>query len=189
MSADPARTLREARDAYFAAHLLPPDGGYGERWVKLRIGPLPFAFPNTGGRRRAVPFHDLHHVLTGYATDLVGEAEIAAWEIGSGCRHVRTALHLDLRVLGFLLPRRPRTLFRAFLRGRNSRNLYRARYDEALLARSVASAREELGLDRELPPARPADRRAFAGWAALALGLVWGPLVPLALLGWWLVAR
>ena len=46
-------TLREARDAYFRANALPPDGGYGERWVKLRIGPLPFAFPNTQGRRRA----------------------------------------------------------------------------------------------------------------------------------------
>jgi hypothetical protein len=30
--------------------------------------------------------------------------------------------------------------------------------------------------------AQPADARTFAGWAALAVALVWGPLVPLALL-------
>ena len=42
-------------------------------------------FPNTPSRKRAVRYHDLHHALTGYATDLTGEFEISAWEIGSGC--------------------------------------------------------------------------------------------------------
>lgn len=30
-------------------------------------------FPNTHGRRRALAYHDLHHILTGYRTDFVGE--------------------------------------------------------------------------------------------------------------------
>lgn len=176
--------LREARDRYYAANSLPPDGGYDARWVRLRIGPLPFAFPNTEGRRRIGPAHDLHHVLTGYATDLRGEGEIGAWEIGAGCRD-RTGLQLELRILGFAWPRWPRELFRAFVRGRNSRHLLGARIDDALLGRSVGAVRTELGLDRPPPSATAADRRAFLGWMSLAVAIVWGPLIPIALVVWW----
>ena len=42
-------------------------------------------FPNTDSRKRAVPLHDLHHILTGYKTDWMGEAEIGAWELRAGC--------------------------------------------------------------------------------------------------------
>jgi hypothetical protein len=30
--------------------------------------------------------HDVHHVVTGYGTDLVGEAEVSAWELRRGLR-------------------------------------------------------------------------------------------------------
>jgi hypothetical protein len=182
-----ATTLRRARADHFAEHGMPPDGGYGERWARLRIGPFPFAFPNTEGRRRVAPAHDLHHVLTGYGTDLTGEGELAAWEIGAGCRD-RSALQLELRVMGFALAFGPRRVFRAFLRGRRSRHLLGIPVDDALLDRPVPSVREELGL--ALPPrgARRSDRLAFAGWALAAAALVWGPLVPLAALLWWLAA-
>ena len=46
--------------------------------MRLAFGPVRFAFPNTAGRVRAVRYHDLHHVVTGYATDWTGEAEIGA---------------------------------------------------------------------------------------------------------------
>ena len=102
MADEASLTLREARARYFAANGLPADGGYRERWVRAPIGPIPFAFPNTAGRRRVTPAHDLHHVLTAYATDIRGEGELAAWEIGAGVRD-RSALQLELRVLGFAL--------------------------------------------------------------------------------------
>jgi hypothetical protein len=181
---DPGTTLRRARDAYFEAEGLPPDGGYGERWVRTRVGPFPFAYPNTEGRRRLAPLHDLHHVATGYATDIAGEAEVGAWELGTGMRD-RTGVHLASLVLGFALPRCPRRLYRAFVRGRHSRNLLDRRCDDALLARTVGDVRRELGLDREIPPPTAADRRRFAFWAARAALLVWGPLVPMAALAWW----
>jgi hypothetical protein len=182
----PDSTLREARAAYLAEQGLPSDGGYADRWVVTWFGPLPFAFPNTAGRRRIAPVHDLHHVATGYATDLRGEAEIAAWEIGSGVRD-RTALRLELRVLGFALPREPRRIFRAFVRGRHSRNLMDVPCDDALLARSVADLRRQLGLDREPPVPTREDLWRFASWAARAVAIVWGPLIPLAALAWrWL---
>jgi hypothetical protein len=188
MPDDGALTLREARARYFASNGLPPDGGYAARWVRAPIGPIPFAFPNTAGRRRITPAHDLHHVATGYRTDILGEGEIAAWELGAGVRD-RTALALGLRVLGFALARWPARLWRAFVRGRRCRNLLATPCeDHAFLARSVASLRAELGLDRAATPATPEDRLAFARWAALATAIVWGPLLPLAALGWWWLA-
>lgn len=184
MQPDDSLSLREARQRYFERSGLPADGGYDARWVRAPIGPIPFAYPNTAGRRRLAPAHDLHHVLTGYATDLTGEGELGAFEIGAGVRD-RTALQLELRVLGFALAFAPRRLFRAFVRGRRSHHLLeRPCTDEAFLRRSVGALRAELGLDRPAI-ATPADRRAFAGWAGLAVGVVWGPLLPLAALLWW----
>jgi hypothetical protein len=185
MASEASLTLRAALEHYFAANGLPADGGYEKRWVVIRVGPVPvFAFPNSAGRRRIVRAHDLHHVLTGYRTDIRGEGEIAAWEIGAGVRD-RAALQLELRVLGFALVRWPRALFDAFRRGRRSRNLLDRPVDDALLARSVGEVRRELGIDRAASPTSAADRRAFLRWAALAAAIVWGPLVPIGLLLWW----
>ena len=80
-------TLREALATYFRSNGVPPGGGYDDKWVVIRARSIPIAaFPNTAERVRALRLHDLHHVLTGYDTDLAGEAEIGAWEIASGCR-------------------------------------------------------------------------------------------------------
>ncbi len=118
-----------ARARYFDANGFGDDGGYGEDWVKLKIGPIPVVFPNTASRKAAVPCHDLHHLATGYDTDLVGEAEIGAWEIASGCAHVRAALVLNMLVMWPVLFFAPARVYRAFVWGRHTRNLYSAPYD------------------------------------------------------------
>ena len=87
MSTAAHSTLREARAQYFRDNGLDADGGYDRGWARVKIGPVPILAPNTAGRRAALLPHDLHHVATGYDTTLVGEAEIGAWELGSGCRH------------------------------------------------------------------------------------------------------
>jgi hypothetical protein len=74
-----------ARAKYFSVNGFGSDGGYNARWVKVMVGAVPIYFPNTTSRVRAVRLHDLHHIVTEYETYLVGEAEIEAWEIASGC--------------------------------------------------------------------------------------------------------
>ncbi|MCE2392721.1 MAG: hypothetical protein J4G09_14785 [Proteobacteria bacterium] len=180
---DPDLTLREARSIYFAANDFGSDGGYAKRWVRLQIGLVPVFFPNLPSRLRAVRFHDLHHVLTGYATDWRGEGEIGAWEIGAGCGRESFAWFADLLSLvpGLLVA--PRATFRAYVRGRRSRNLYGRRFDDALLARRVGEVRREIGLDPGDPPPRPGELWRFAGWTALGLGILLSPLLlPLGLL-------
>ncbi|HEX9105222.1 MAG TPA: hypothetical protein VF997_23590, partial [Polyangia bacterium] len=131
-------TLAHARDDYFRVNGFGPNGGYDDAWVDFKLGPIPVPFPNTPSRKRAVRFHDLHHALTGYATDVRGEFEISAWEVASGCADYLAAWQLNLSgmVGGMLVA--PRRTFRAWVRGRRSGNLYRTRYDEALLGRRVA---------------------------------------------------
>ena len=131
-------------------------------------------FPNSPGRKRAVRFHDLHHALTGYATDTLGEFEISAWEIGSGCAGYIAAWQLNLAGMTGGLFVAPRRTWRAFLRGRQSRNLYRTQYDDVLLARRVEEVRRELALDRPVAAGRASDAVLFA--LAMLAGLVIGSM-------------
>lgn len=187
MAVDGSLTLREGRALYFAENGLPADGGYDDDWVVVKLGAVPvFAFPNTPDRKRAVPFHDLHHVVTGFDTTLSGEAEIGAWEIGSDCSQSAAATLLNSLVMGTMLPLRRLRIFEAFVRGRRGRNLYGARCDDALLDRSVSELREELRVDEPVGEITDEDRRAWRRTCARALALCWAPLLPLAALAWWI---
>ena len=167
---DESSTLEQARERYFTDNDF--SRGYDERWVRLRIAgrALP-VFPNTRARVAAVRRHDLHHVATGYETTWTGEGEISAWELASGCGPYLAAWVLNLGGFGIGCWIAPRRVLQAFVRGRNSRNLYAEGYDPARLAQPVGALRRELGLDRPTPAASPADLAAFTGW--LVLGLVY----------------
>ena len=168
---DPASTMREARARYFADNDFGEEGGYGEKWVDFKLGPIPFPFPNTPMRVRAVRYHDLHHVITGYDTDLRGELEIAAWEIAAGCRSFVVAWQLNLGGLAAGALFTPRRAFHAFLRGRRSESLYGKPF-EPLLDATVGEVREQMGVPTNVPVARPADVVLYAG--AVGAGLVVG---------------
>lgn len=172
-------SLAEARDRYFHDNGFGPDGGYTSAWVDLKIGGIPTPFPNTSARKRAVRFHDLHHIATGYGTDFPGECEISAWEIGAGCGRELVAWQLDLGMTFVGVFVAPGRTFRAFVRGRRGRSFYGERY-EPLLGLSVGEARARLGTDRPVAPASPADVALFA--ASVAAGAVVGTLTALIFL-------
>lgn len=177
---DPGLTLREARTRYFIDNDFGgPEGNYADRWVKVYLGPVPVVFPNSAARVRAVRYHDLHHVLTGYATTMKGETEIAAWELASGCRAMAAAWVLNLLglALGLVIDRK--AAFAAFVRGRYSGNLYEGEDLDGLLARPLGEQRAALRLDREPPPPTAADGAAFVAYAAGGVAL---QLVVLAIL-------
>jgi hypothetical protein len=168
---DPASTMRDARTLYFQVNGFGESGGYDDPWVDFKLGPLPMPFPNTPGRVRAVRYHDLHHVLTGYDTDIVGEFEISAWEIAAGCKGFVAAWQLNLGgMFGGLLVA-PRRTLRAFLRGRHSRTLYGDDL-EALLQSHVGELRARMGVDRPTRSPGVADVVLFG--VSLAAGLVVG---------------
>ncbi len=167
-SSGAALTVRDARARYFVANGF-DERGYADRWVRLQAGPIPLFIPNTRSRVRAVRVHDVHHVVTGYATTFGGEAEIGAWEIASGCADHGAAWVLNLLALPIGLVRVPRATFRAFVRGRQSANLYRRTIDETLLGRPVATLVHELRLDEPPRPATAADIAAFVAWSMVGI--------------------
>jgi hypothetical protein len=137
----------------------------------IRLG-----FPNTEARRRAVKLHDLHHVLTGYAADWTGEAEIAAWELGAGCGAHGAAWVLNTLALQYGVWIAPRRVLAAMARGRRSRSLYEHReLDEAMLVETIAQARSRLGIE-PAPRPQPADVPVLSAFWTLGLALWAGPL-------------
>ncbi len=162
---DDSLTLRQARRQYFDANGF-GEGGYDEKWVTLKIGPFPFAFPNTPQRVRSVRLHDLHHVVTDYKTDWTGEAEIGAWEIASNCRDHYAAWLLNLFAFGVGVLIAPAAVWRAFARGRQSGNLYESEFEETILEQRVGDLRRRLRLAGGQARASIADRVLFALWAS-----------------------
>ena len=182
--------LLNARALFFQDAKLGPNGGYGDRWVRVKSKPIPFYFPNLPSRVAAARLHDLHHIAAEYETDWPGEAEIAAWEIASGCARYRAAWILNLGGFGAGLVVAPRRLFRAFLRGRRAKtNLYKTGFDESRLNEiSVGTLRDQLGLRVPVSPASDTDMILFVLWCVPAI-LAWLSIPLLTVILFWLIAR
>jgi len=142
----PEESLRGARARYFASSGL-GDGGYDDAWVVFRARGIPYAaFPNSPQRVRSVRLHDVHHIVAGYDTSWTGEAEIAAWELASGCKDHYAAWVLNGLALLIGLVIAPLSVRDAWRRGRVTKNLYDGEWEESMLDRRVGEVRAELDL-------------------------------------------
>ena len=140
-----ALVMEEARNLYLAAN------GFSIRDYRASTFTIGFwglrlKFPNVEARKRVIPLHDLHHVLTGYGTDWIGEAEIGAWELRAGCNSwIAYFLNSSGVIIGLLIS--PARVWRAFLAAKGQRTLYRDSADYAsLLTLSVGEIRKRLGI-------------------------------------------
>lgn len=173
-------SLGEGLLRYFKLYDL-GDGGYTDRWFKIKFfWKFGIILPNISSRVAAVKFHDLHHVLTEYSTGFRGEAEIGAWEIASGCGKYYSAWILNVGSLVYGLIFFPKPVYRAFIRGRQSRNLYHnIEYNPALLSRSVGEIRAELGIPPTGTSPRIKDIIAFCLWSIFILANLFGNIIPI----------
>ena len=115
-------TMQQGLDRYLAENGFTIDD-YGAPSVTISVGPIVLRLPNSPARQRAIPLHDLHHVLTGYGTDLVGEAEIGAWELRAGC-NTPFLFMINLTAVAIGLVLAPRRVWRAWRAARTARSLY-----------------------------------------------------------------
>jgi hypothetical protein len=180
-------TLREARTAFYRRNDFPQDGGArDQRWPPLACRDLKVHLPNFKWRRRALPLHDLHHVITGYEFSPRGEFQMAAWEFAAG-RYpsaLSTCFCLPLVCMGAAVI--PRQTFAAFVRGRRSRTLYNARNVDALLDKTVGDVQREF-LPAHAVRADARDRAAFALLVAASSIVVAAPFAAFCVL--WLLWR
>lgn len=137
--------IREAGDHFLAKnHFRVEDCTAPTYTVKL-LG-LPLEFPNTKAHQWATPLHDLDHVLTGYRTNWIGEAEIGAWELRAGCQTF-VVFWLDLAGVAIGLFLRPLRVWRAFRAARGARTLYRdPELCAAIMEMTVGEVRSRLGV-------------------------------------------
>ena len=133
----------QALEKYFSNYHF-KDGGYAEKWFKIKLGLLYLPLPNVKCRVEAVRIHDLHHIITEYKADLKGETEIGGWEIASGCGKHTIAWILNSGSFFYGLIFYPSHLWRAFMNGKRIRhNFYKLdTFDESLLHIKVGDLRK-----------------------------------------------
>ena len=153
----PHWTVRAGRDAYLAENRFTV-AAYDEPTTEANFFGLRVRVPNTPRHRRALRVHDLHHVVTGYGTDLIGEGEISAWELRRGlrpCGAYVASIVTAGAAFGFLIA--PRRIIRAFQRAAGKRSLFHLKEEdyEGLLDLSIGALRVELGVPAEGLANRP----------------------------------
>jgi hypothetical protein len=138
-------TLREGRDLYLKTNGFSM-AEYSSPTFDFYLMGRKFGLPNPPSRQVVVALHDLHHVLTGYGTDLAGESEIGAWELRAGCNTPFLWFINLTAAVGGLFVAPVRTL-RAFLAAKGQRTLYvDGRGAEAVLDVKISELRRQLGI-------------------------------------------
>src|SRR5262245_5628232 len=118
-------TPRMALQKFYTDNHLDNDGGNSKSFVKIEASKhFHFYIPNSDARRKAVPIHDVHHILNGYPTTFKGECEASAWEIASGCRKYPAAFLINTSGVMLGIPLYFRSVLRAWARGRRTKSLY-----------------------------------------------------------------
>lgn len=168
------RPINQLLPAFHQQYNLGENGGINAGKVKIEFTKyIYFFFPNWDERRRAVEKHDIHHIVTDYPSTVKGEAEISIWEVSSGCNNYWAAWFLDMQgmMLGMLYPG---AIFRAFVRGKRSGNLYHdtltVKEAKALTPAQIRQRLHIPHIDEKLKPTT-AEYLLFVWWMLLA-GLV-----------------
>jgi hypothetical protein len=154
--------VREARDAYLSENGFTV-AAYDDKWTQASAFGLRFRVPNTRRHRWAIKMHDLHHVATGYGTDLAGEAEISAWELRRGLRQcgLYVAGIVTLGALTGLLiaPRRTVAAYRA---SADRPSLFAQSDADDLLELTVGELRARLGVPQQGLATQPRALHTYA---------------------------
>lgn len=171
-------TLGDEIRAFYVREGLPAHGGQVGSVDWVRAFGLWVPIPNLANRKQVLPIHDAHHLVTGFDTSEVGEAEIGAWALGAG-EGSCLALGYDLAAMTLGFVQAPRRVMDAFLWGRSCCSLYHLE-PSVLLAMSTDEARAEARTDRPRRPASSSDSISFG--AHLAAGFATPVLLPVLFL-------
>lgn len=134
-------TARTGRDRYLAENSFGLES-YRAKGFPIFIGKWAVFIPNPGQLR----FHDLHHVVSGYGTGLIGEAEISAYELRGGCNSFFIFI-LCIGAIFFGMFVAPKRIRRAWRRAKGTKTLYNSNIPyEDLLEMKVGELRRLLGI-------------------------------------------
>lgn len=151
MQQDCEISVGDALEKFRKANGLDPAYATSPVWI-CRVGRVTLTLPNFGWRREAIMRHDLHHILTGYPCSMRGEFQMATWEFAAGRfpHPAATLFCLPLVVVGICWS--PRAIWRAFLRGRRGRSLYRTETTCEFLQMPLSEIRADSAPMEKLTP-------------------------------------
>ncbi|MEQ1922961.1 MAG: hypothetical protein ABL952_10685 [Pyrinomonadaceae bacterium] len=138
-------TTDEKVGAYVRQYLLESgysSDGYADHRFRVSVGPLVLNFPNPG----RLPYHDLHHVVSGYGTGLIGEAEESIYELRGGCPTILILfLCLGSIAIGCFLS--PKRIIKAWRATKGTSTLYASPIPyETLLEMNMIDLRRSLNI-------------------------------------------
>lgn len=141
-------TVQRGLEAYFA------ENGFSRAVYDAPRSPAAFwgfsySIPNPPRHRWGLMWHDLHHVATGFGTDVAGEGEICAWEVRS-LRYMGVYVgFLVMLAVGWGLLGSPLRTLRSFRRAAGGRTLLDGALQyESALNMTIGQLREHLRLDQ-----------------------------------------
>lgn len=76
-------SVKEALIGFYKFNRLNLSNDFSSHCVRVYIGCILAPVPNIKARRKYLKFHDIHHIITEYGIDRIGESEVSAWELGS----------------------------------------------------------------------------------------------------------
>jgi len=156
-----AVNIESALNQFYKESGFDAETGKRPAFVEVFVGCLLIPLPNVETRRKYIKYHDLHHVLNHYDASQVGEGEVSAWELGTGSLLHPILMFMNLIAISTALAVSPRRVFKAYLLGCKSKNLYcpnvRHRIDTGVLD-DIDELRKEF-----------VNCRCSNGWIALKL--------------------
>jgi len=168
--------LKEELAAFYRKHGFGEATGKRAYTVPVYTGCMLVPLPNIEARHKYLKYHDLHHLIGRYGVGRVGEGEVSAWELGTGSVLASPMLaFMNLIALSTGLVLEPKRMWRAFVRGTRSRNLYSASVRQRVDCGEWRSVRELRGylLEVRAPSRLVSTLRAieFGSYALAAMAI------------------
>lgn len=124
--------VRSALEEYYSFQPYLSDDKRDNTYITFYLGKWDLKVPNFKSSEKKIINHDLHHIITGYGTDRIGEGEVAAWQLGTGILFQPIGMAYSLAGLftGLLLSFNRTD--KAFKVGRRNCNLYSVNVSEII---------------------------------------------------------
>lgn len=111
------------------------------QWWSFEVFGLKVSCYNFAWRRRALAFHDLHHVVTNYPCTMQGEMQVATWEFAAGSYPNLFAKLFCLPLVALGAVYIPSKILAAYQSGRRSKSLFSCDLDSKVTTMPVAALR------------------------------------------------
>ena len=161
--------LREQLDEFYSKYDIPAEGGVNDKTFEVPLPVFKLTLPNFPWRQRMLFIHDLEHILNEQDTTWQGEIFIASWEISTGFFKNFPVILFPLWTMGWGFWKHPSAVLRGFRKGHTDKGIARLNIDKDRLLNLELHQLRELTL----------NKRAHR----------FGMLLPLKLMGWWLVSQ